>query len=134
MSERELTTVEIQRGRFGAYLTAILKQRYLTQTEFARMIGVDQSQVSKWSRGARVPDVPHAKAIAETLGLPAYEVLRMASHVPSELLEPNEHPERVRLKSLIDRLDPTTLKLYADLMERHLSLIDAVAADESRDD
>lgn len=128
MSAREPVPAEIARGRFGAYLTAILKQRHWTQTDLGREIGVDQSQVSKWARGSRVPDVPHAKAIAEALGLPPYEVLRMAAHVPDELLIPDEHPERARIKALIDRLDPTTITLYADLMERHLSLVDAVAA------
>ena len=35
---------------FGHWLTAIMRERGLTQAEIARRIGVDDAQVSRWRR------------------------------------------------------------------------------------
>lgn len=50
---------------FGDALTKARKMAELNQTELAEMIGVSQSQISKWENSSGYPDVGELRAIAE---------------------------------------------------------------------
>ncbi len=44
------------------------KQKKLSQSELAQMIGVNQTAVSQWERGATMPTLDKAAMIANALG------------------------------------------------------------------
>lgn len=113
------------RDEFGTFLKGLLRQRYWTQVDLARRIGVDQSQVSKWARGLRVPDTPHCTAIAEAFGISPYEVLAVAGRLPPESIQETSHPARDRVVALAQRLEPEVLELYAGLMERYIAAVES---------
>lgn len=115
-------------GVLGRWMAHMLASRNMNRTDLAERMGVDPSMVSKWLRGVRMPNVPHCQAIARAFGVPDYEVLRLADHVPEHLRQPTAHPERDRAHALIDLMDPEVVALYIPLMERHLAI--AAAAHE----
>ena len=51
------------------------KEYSLSQTAFASMIGVKQSQVSEWLKGKSKPGYDNIKLICETLGISADRLL-----------------------------------------------------------
>lgn len=106
-------------GPLGTWIAQMLRSRRWTQADLAHAMGIDQSQVSKWVRGSRTPDVPHCEGIARAFGVPAYEVLKLAGRVPEHLRVPTGHPVRDRVHALVDVLDPDLLALYLPLLERH---------------
>ena len=56
---------------FKDILKAFLKENALTQTEFARTIGVKQSQVSEWLKGKAKPSYDILKQMSICLGISA---------------------------------------------------------------
>lgn len=115
----------------GPWLEAVLRTRQWRQVDLAREMKIDQSQVSKWIRGSRMPDVPHCEAIAKALGVPAYEVLIRAGRIPVEHRQPAQHPVREKAHVLIDRLDPSFLEPVVELLDRvHQMAIAKEGADE----
>ena len=66
---------EIDRERFGAFLAALRKEKGLTQRELAQRIFVSDKAVSKWERGAGLPDVALLIPLAEALDVTVTELL-----------------------------------------------------------
>ena len=56
---------------FKDILKLFLKEYDLTQTAFASMIGVKQSQVSEWLKGKAKPGYDSIKAMVLAFGVPA---------------------------------------------------------------
>lgn len=52
----------------GQYIRAARKSTGLSQTEFAKRLGVTQTKVSRWERGDDYPNVIEMQAIAEVSG------------------------------------------------------------------
>jgi transcriptional regulator with XRE-family HTH domain len=70
---------------FGAWLSAAMRERGLSQAALARRIGVDDAQVSRWRRGLVVPSVGHLQRIAGALDVPRVLLDRIAGYpVPDE--------------------------------------------------
>lgn len=85
MDERQPRGTTPDEPTFGRWLTAIMRDRGLTQAEIARRIGVDDAQVSRWRRDLVVPSVPHLQRIAGALDLPRVLLDRLAGYpVPDE--------------------------------------------------
>lgn len=63
--------MKVEEMEFKDILKYILKDSCLTQTAFASMIGVKQSQVSEWLKGKAKPAYDSLKAMALNLGYPA---------------------------------------------------------------
>lgn len=59
----------------GALLRQLRGEQNLTQKELADRIGVSDKAVSKWERGAGLPDVSLVGVLAQTLGVPAERLL-----------------------------------------------------------
>lgn len=57
--------IENDMNRFGEKLRTLRKQRGLSQTELAEILGVQQSYVGKLERGERVPNVTMIRKVAE---------------------------------------------------------------------
>lgn len=56
---------------FVKILEYILKDYGLTQTEFAKKVGVKQSQVSEWLKGKSKPGYDNLKSICISIGVSA---------------------------------------------------------------
>lgn len=56
---------------FTEILRDFLSENGITQTEFAKKIGVKQSQVSEWLRGKAKPGYDTLKAMASAFNVPA---------------------------------------------------------------
>lgn len=62
---------------FRQILKEILKEYELTQTAFATMIGVKQSQVSEWLKGKAKPGYDNLRSIALNLDISAEYLLNI---------------------------------------------------------
>lgn len=60
---------------FKDILREILKDNNFTQVQFARSIGVKQSQVSEWLKGKAKPGYDNLRAMVYNLGIPAEYLL-----------------------------------------------------------
>lgn len=109
-------------GAFGEWLAGMLHRRNMRQVDLATAMGINQSHVSKWVRGSRIPSPPYCEAIAKALGVPPYEVLARASRVPEQYRIPTSDPTRDRAHALVDALDPETLAPVVAILERLHSL------------
>lgn len=110
-------------GHFGVWLDGMMRSRRWTQADLGRVIGKEPSMVSKWVRGARVPDNPNCEAIARAFGVPPYEVLALAGRAPALTFAPVADPRRARAHALIDATDPVLLETLLPLLT-HLAAVD----------
>lgn len=56
---------------FSDILRAFLKENNLTQTKFAKIVGIKQSQVSEWLKGKAKPSYDILKQISKSFGISA---------------------------------------------------------------
>lgn len=56
---------------FKEILKEFMKENGLTQTDFARVVGVKQSQVSEWLKGKSKPSYDILKQISVSFGITA---------------------------------------------------------------
>ena len=61
-------------------LKDILIEKDLTQTEFAKIVGVKQSQVSEWLKGKSKPGYDNLKAITKNLDIDANFLLGLKDY------------------------------------------------------
>ena len=69
---------------FGATISALRKERGMTQLELARQMGVTDKAVSKWERNLSFPDVASLPKLAEVLGTSVDELLEMKTAAQEE--------------------------------------------------
>ena len=79
-SERALMTKQT----FGATISALRKERGMTQLELARQMGVTDKAVSKWERNLSFPDVASLPKLAEVLGTSVDELLEVKTAAQEE--------------------------------------------------
>ena len=73
---------------FGAIISALRKERGLTQLELAQQMGVTDKAVSKWERNLSFPDVASLPKLAEVLGTSVDELLEVKTAAEEEPAEP----------------------------------------------
>ena len=66
---------EIDKERFGAFVSGRRKALGLTQKELAARLFVSDKAVSKWERGQSMPDIALLAPLAECLGVSVTELL-----------------------------------------------------------
>ena len=59
----------------GKFISALRKEKGLTQVQLADMLGISDKTVSKWERGAGLPEVSLMLPLCETLGISVNELL-----------------------------------------------------------
>ena len=69
---------------FGATISALRKEKGLTQLELARQMGVTDKAVSKWERDLSFPDVASLPKLAEVLGTSVDELLEVKTAAQEE--------------------------------------------------
>ena len=62
----------------GEIISALRKERNMTQRELAEKMNVTDKAVSKWERGLSCPDVSSLPDLAEALGVPVETLLDAA--------------------------------------------------------
>lgn len=68
----------MEREVFGEKITALRKERGLTQKELAEQLNVTDKAVSKWERGINFPDITLLRPLADCLGVPVTQLLTEA--------------------------------------------------------
>ena len=69
---------------FGATISALRKERGMTQLDLARQMGVTDKAVSKWERNLSFPDVASLPKLAEVLGTSVAELLEVTTAAQEE--------------------------------------------------
>jgi transcriptional regulator with XRE-family HTH domain len=72
---------------FAHWLNATMQSRGLSQAQLARVVGVADTQVSRWRRGQVVPTVRYLQRIADTLDVPRASLDRLAGYPVGEAEE-----------------------------------------------
>lgn len=81
---------DIDKQRFGEFITALRKERNLTQKELAQRLYLSDKAVSKWERGLSLPDVTLLIPLSEALGVTVTELLRAERSPAPAPMEPAE--------------------------------------------
>ena len=122
-------------GNFGEWLDKELIQRGWSQSELARRGGVSPSTVQQAVTGITKPGPRLCQAIARAFGMPAEEVFRLASLLPSV---PVVRSRRIiyetdtgdRILELWRRLNPDDQALISALLERLAAVAPRIIGDE----
>ena len=69
---------------FGAAISALRKEKGMTQLDLARQMGVTDKAVSKWERNLSFPDVASLPKLAEVLGTSVDELLEVKTAAQEE--------------------------------------------------
>lgn len=80
---------------FGATISALRRERGMTQLELARQMGVTDKAVSKWERDLSFPDVASLPKLAEVLGTSLDELLEVKTAA-------QENPARDKVPALVE--------------------------------
>lgn len=75
---------EIDRKKFGAFVSALRKEKGYTQKELAEKLFISDKAISKWETAVSIPDTTLLIPLAELLGVTVTELLtceRMEDHV-----------------------------------------------------
>ena len=72
------------RQTFGATISALRKEKGMTQLDLARQMGVTDKAVSKWERNLSFPDVASLPKLAEVLGTSVDELLEVKTAAQEE--------------------------------------------------
>lgn len=76
---------EIDRKKFGAFVSALRKEKGYTQKELAEKLLISDKAISKWETGVRFPDTALLVPLADLFGVTVTELLmceRMAKEEP----------------------------------------------------
>jgi len=66
---------EIDRAKFGAFVSELRKEKGITQKELAEKLCISDKAISKWETGKAIPDVTLLIPLAELLGVSTTELL-----------------------------------------------------------
>ena len=66
---------EIDKNKFGEFISELRKEKSLTQKELAQRLFISDKAVSKWERGLSMPDIALLKPLAFILGVTVTELL-----------------------------------------------------------
>ena len=62
--------------RIGRFIAECRKEKKLTQSELADVLGITDKAVSKWERGIAMPDTSLMLVLCDTLGISVNELLK----------------------------------------------------------
>ena len=95
---------EIDRAKFGAFVSELRKEKGITQKELAEKLCISDKAISKWETGKSIPDVSMLVPLAEILGISTTELLECRRM---------EHPEAMG-KEQTDNLVKKVIELSED--------------------
>lgn len=62
--------------KFGQFISALRKEKNMTQADLAKKLQVTDKAVSRWERGLGFPDINSIEPLAEALGVSVLEIMR----------------------------------------------------------
>ena len=63
-------------NKMGAFIASIRKEKGMTQAELASKLFLSDKTISKWERGAGLPDIGNLEALADALGVTLVELMQ----------------------------------------------------------
>ena len=87
---------ELDRAKLGAFVAQLRREKGLTQKQLADRIYVSDKAVSKWERGAGLPDITLLIPLAEALEVTVTELLEGRRLERSEPVSADEAEALVR--------------------------------------
>lgn len=91
---------QINNEKFGQFISELRKEKKLTQKELAEKLYVSDKTVSKWERGASIPNVVLLIPIAELFDVTVTELLT------GERIQQNQSIEKKEIEDLaVESLD-----------------------------
>jgi len=97
----------------GLKISALRKQRDMTQLELADKMGVSYQAVSSWERGATMPDISRLPEISQVLGTTIDELLgnsaqsEIVKNVLTNQTDANDPPELADIQEIAPILKPS---------------------------
>ena len=86
---------EMDKEKFGEFITALRKEKGFTQKELAEKLFVSDKAVSKWERGQSLPDITLLNPLADILDVTPAELLNCGRLEQSENIAPEQVDELV---------------------------------------
>ncbi|MDE6584114.1 MAG: helix-turn-helix domain-containing protein, partial [Anaeroplasmataceae bacterium] len=81
----------MDRIKMGNFLTELRKEKDLSQTDLAEIIGVTFQAVSKWERGEAIPDITILEKLATFYSVSIDDIIRgEASIKPEKVIQSYE--------------------------------------------
>jgi len=71
----------------GAFIAALRKERGMTQAALAKQLHVTDKAVSRWERGAGLPDIQTFEPLAQALGITLLELMHAERQAPRPITE-----------------------------------------------
>ncbi|MBR3936157.1 MAG: helix-turn-helix transcriptional regulator [Oscillospiraceae bacterium] len=88
---------ELDKEKFGEFITELRKEKGMTQRELAEKLFVSDKAVSKWERGQSLPDITMLNPLADALGVTAAELLNCGK------LEENKNIDVSQVGELVEK-------------------------------
>lgn len=102
---------ELNKEKFGEFLAVRRKKEGLTQKELAQKLFVSDKAVSKWERGAGMPDVSLLIPLADILGVTVTELLE-GQELKAEVCMDTDQVENLVKKAItLSEEDPETVRI-----------------------
>lgn len=117
---------EIDKGKFGAFVAQLRKEKGLMQKDLAEKLYVSDKAVSKWERGLSIPDVALLVPLADILGVSVTELLECRRLPQDEPMDSRQTEEIV--KKVIGLTEEEQRKYRPDRLKRGLQLLLCAAA------
>lgn len=76
--------------KIGSFLSDCRKEKGLTQTQLAEILGVSDKSISRWENGKTMPDLSLYEPLCETLGIQISELLYARKMSDTEKKEQGE--------------------------------------------
>ena len=102
----------------------LLKERKMTQKEFAQRTGIAESSISDWKKKRTNPVSDKILIICEVLGVSPYELLSGAEHTGSRSREHNTYV--ISKGTDVGKLVESYQQLDPDLQKRLLGYLEAL--------
>lgn len=80
--KKDMGRNEMDAEKFGSFVTALRRERGLTQKQLAERLYVSNKAVSKWETGQGMPDISLLEPLAEVLEVSVSELLRGKRQTP----------------------------------------------------
>lgn len=90
----------MDKEKFGHFVSALRKEKGMTQKDFAEKLFLTDKAVSKWERGLSFPDISLLEPIAEILDVTILELLQGERILEEEAVMPVEEVQKMMDESL----------------------------------
>jgi transcriptional regulator with XRE-family HTH domain len=103
----------INQEEIGKFISALRKEKEMTQEQFAEILGVNNRTISRWETGRNMPDLSLLQNISNELGVSVSEILNGRRMTESEMIELRDTiNEIIELSNKEKKMKKTKLNRY----------------------